>query len=117
MGTQNLPQAVGERRAKEIIFTGQPFSAQEAFEWGLVNKLCEPETLIEETLKTARQIAANAPLAVQRAKRSITVATQVDRATGYQFELEAYNRLVGTEDRMEGVRAFNEKRKPNFQGK
>ena len=117
MGTQNLPQAVGERRAKEIIFTGRPFSAQEAFEWGLVNKLCEPETLIEETLKTARQIAANAPLAVQRAKRSITVATQVDRATGYQFELEAYNRLVGTKDRMEGVRAFNEKRKPNFQGK
>ena len=117
MGTQNLPQAVGERRAKEIIFTGRPFSAQEAFEWGFVNKLCEPGTLIEEALNTARQIASNAPLAVQRAKRSTTLATQVDRATGYQFELEAYNRLIGTEDRMEGVRAFNEKRKPNFQGK
>ena len=117
MGTQNLPQAVGERRAKEIIFTGQPFSAQEAFQWGFVNKLCDPQNLMEETLETARKIAANAPLAVQRAKRATTVATQVDRSTGYQFELEAYNRLVGTEDRIEGVRAFNEKRNPDFQGK
>ena len=117
MGTQNLPQAVGERRAKEVIFTGQPFSAQEAFEWGFVNKLCDPQNLMEETLETARKIAANAPLAVQRAKRATTVATQVDRSTGYQFELEAYNRLVGTEDRIEGVRAFNEKRNPDFQGK
>ena len=117
MGTQNLPHAMGERHAKEIIFTGRPFTAQEAFEWGLVNKVCEPATLIDETLETARRIAANAPLAVQRAKRATTVATQVDRATGYQFELEAYNRLVGTEDRTEGVRAFNEKRKPDFKGK
>ena len=108
---------MGERRAKEIIFTGRPFTAQEAFEWGLVNKVCEPDTLMDDTLETARRIAANAPLAVQRAKRATTVATQVDRATGYQFELEAYNRLVGTEDRMEGVRAFNEKRKPDFKGK
>lgn len=117
MGTQNLPNAMGERRAKEIIFTGRPFSAREAFDWGLVNKLCEPESLLDETLETARRIAANAPLAVQRAKRAVTVATQTDRATGYQFELEAYNRLVGTEDRVEGVRAFNEKRKPDFKGK
>ena len=117
MGTQNLPNAVGERRAKEIIFTGRPFTAQEAYDWGLVNKVCEPDNLMEETLKTATRIAANAPLAVQRAKRSTSIATQVDRQTGYQFELEAYNRLVGTEDRMEGVLAFNEKRKPNFQGK
>jgi len=117
MGTQNLPNAVGERRAKEIIFTGRPFSAQEAFEWGLVNKVCALDKLMEEPLETARRIAGNAPLAVQRAKRSTSIATQVDRATGYQFELEAYNRLVGTEDRMEGVRAFNEKRKPNWQGK
>ncbi len=117
MGTQNLPQAMGERRAKEIIFTGRPFSAQEAFEWGLVNKVCEPDALMKDTLDTARRIAANAPLAVQRAKRATTIANQVDRTTGYQFELEAYNRLVGTEDRMEGVRAFNEKRKPVFQGK
>ena len=116
MGTQNMPNAVGERRAKEIIFTGRPFTAQEAYDWGLVNKVCEPETLIDETLETARRIAANAPQSIMRAKRSISVATQVDRATGYQFELEAYNRLVPTKDRLEGVLAFNEKRKPNFTG-
>jgi len=116
MGTQNLPHAVGERRAKEIIFTGKPFTADQAYEWGLVNKVCEPENLMEETLETARVIARNAPQSIMRAKRSITVASQVDRATGYQFELEAYNRLVGTDDRHEGVLAFNEKRKPNFTG-
>lgn len=117
MGTQNLPHAVGERRAKEIILTGKPFSAEDAFQWGMVNKVCEPETLMEETLETARLIAQNAPQSIMRAKRSISVSTQVDRTTGYQFELEAYNRLVGTEDRHEGVLAFNEKRKPDFTGK
>ncbi len=117
MGTQNLPHAVGERRAKEIIFTGSPFTAEEALAWGLVNRVCEPEALMEETLVTARRIASNAPLSLMRAKRSIGVATQIDRQTGYQFELEAYNQLVGTEDRLEGVLAFNEKRKPRFKGK
>jgi len=116
MGTQNLPVAVGERRAKEIIWTGKPFTAEQAYEWGLVNKVCEPETLMDETLETARAIAANAPQSIMRSKRSISVANQVDRATGYQFELEAYNRLVGTKDRHEGVLAFNEKRKADFTG-
>lgn len=117
MGTQNLPLAVGERRAKEIILTGQPFTAQQGYEWGLVNKVCEPELLLDETLATAEKIASNAPLSIMRAKRSISIANQVDRNTGYQFELEAYNRLIGTEDRTEGVLAFNEKRKPDFKGK
>jgi enoyl-CoA hydratase len=117
MGTQNLPHAVGERRAKEIILTGRPFSAEEAYEWGLVNKLCEPDELLGETLATARRIAANAPISLMQAKKSINIATQIDRFNGYQFELEAYSRLVGTEDRLEGVRAFNEKRKPQFKGR
>ncbi len=117
MGTQNLTSAVGERRAKEIILTGRPFSAEEAFEWGLANRICEPDALLDETLATAKRIAANAPLAVMRAKRSMSVARYLDGNTGYLFELEAYNRLVGTEDRHEGVLAFNEKRQPNFKGK
>jgi enoyl-CoA hydratase/carnithine racemase len=117
LGTQNLPGAVGERRAKEIILTGTPFGAEEALAWGLVNRICEPDRLMAETLATARRIAANAPLAVMRAKRSIAVATQIDRHSGYHFELEAYNRLVVTEDRREGVRAFNEKRPPEFKGR
>ena len=116
MGTQNLPNAIGERRAKEIIFTGQPFSVEEAYAWGLVNKICKPDALMDETVQTARRIAQNAPQSIMRAKRSISVATQVDRSTGFQFELEAYNRLVGTKDRHEGVLAFNEKRKPIFTG-
>jgi enoyl-CoA hydratase/carnithine racemase len=117
MGTQNLPHAVGERRAKEIILTGTPFSAEEAYQWGLVNRLCEPDSLLDEVLETARKIAANAPQSVMRAKRSISVATQVDRFNGFQFELEAYNRLVPTEDRREGILAFNEKRKPVYKGR
>jgi len=117
MGTQNLPHAVGERRAKEIILTGSPFSAEEALDWGLVNKVCEPDSLMDNVLETARKIASNAPQSVMRAKRSISVATQVDRFNGYQFELEAYNRLVPTEDRREGILAFNEKRKPEYKGK
>ena len=117
MGTQNLPRAVGERRAKEILMTGAPFSAAEALAWGLVNRVCAPESLMEETLETARTIAGNAPLAVQRIKRASGVAGEVDIGSGFQFELEAYNRLVGTEDRREGVDAFNEKRKPRFKGR
>jgi len=117
MGTQNLPNAVGERRAKEIIMTGAPFTAEQASEWGLVNTLCEPKSLMDETLATAQKIVSNAPLAVMRAKRAISAAGQLDWYTGYQFELEGYNRLIGTEDRTEGILAFNEKRKPNFRGK
>ncbi|MCG8560361.1 MAG: enoyl-CoA hydratase-related protein [Hyphomicrobiales bacterium] len=117
MGTQNLPQAVGERRAKEIILTGRPFTAEQAYDWGLVNRVCEPDALMDETLDTARAIAANAPLSVMRAKSAVSIATQVDRQTGARYELEAYNRLVGTEDRREGILAFNEKRKPDYKGR
>ena len=116
-GTQNLPRACGVRRAKEIIFTAEPFTAEQAFEWGIVNKLCNDETLIDDTMATARKIAANAPIAVRQAKKSVGMATQTDLKTGYAFEIEAYNRMVQTEDRIEGVRAFNEKRQPNFKGR
>jgi len=115
-GTQNLPRACGLRRAKEIIFTAEPFSAQQALEWGIVNQLCEDKTLMEETVVTARRIAANAPLAVRQAKKSIGAATDLPFKAGYAFEIEAYNQLVGTRDRLEGVRAFNEKRRPDFTG-
>jgi enoyl-CoA hydratase/carnithine racemase len=116
-GTQNLPRACGVRRAKEIIFTAEPFTAEQAFEWGIVNKLCDDQALIDEALSTARKIAANAPIAVRQAKKSLGIATQTDLKTGYAFEIEAYNRMVQTEDRIEGVRAFNEKRQPDFKGR
>lgn len=117
-GTQNLPRAVGERRAKEIILTGRPFTADEAEAWGVVNRLCAgPAELMEAALDTAERIAANAPLSVRQAKKAMHYGLQMDLRTGFRFEIEAYNRLVGTEDRLEGVRAFNERRKPVFRGR
>ena len=116
-GTQNLPRAVGERRAKEIILTAKPFSAQQAADWGLVNRVCEPAELMPAALETARAIAGNAPLSIRQAKKSIHFGLQMELKTAYRFEVEAYNHLVETEDRYEGIRAFNEKRKPVFKGK
>ena len=116
-GTQNLPRACGVRRAKEIILTGEPFTAQQAYRWGIVNHIADDESLIDETLATAGRISANAPIAIQQAKKSINVATDLDLKSGYAFEIEAYQKMVPTEDRLEGVRAFNEKRPPRFQGR
>ncbi len=116
-GTQNLPRAVGERRAKEIILTGRPFSAQDAYQWGMVNRLCAPDRLLDETIETARRIADNAPISVRQAKHSIHFGLQTDLATGMMFEIEAYSRMVPTEDRREGITSFNEKRKPRFKGR
>ncbi len=117
MGTQNLPRAVGIRRAKEIILTGKMFSAQEALEWGVLNRICDNDTLMDEVLETARIICNNAPISTRQAKKSMNVATQIDLKNGYAFEIEAYNRMVPTQDRLEGVRAFNEKRKARFKGR
>jgi enoyl-CoA hydratase len=116
-GTQNLPRAVGQRRAKEIILTGAPFTAEEAMAWGLVNKVCADDRLLSEVRAVALRIAANAPVSVRQAKKAIDKATELDRMSGYAFEIEAYNRTVVTEDRQEGIRAFNEKRKPQYKGR
>ncbi len=115
-GTQMLPRAVGMRRAKEIILTGAAFSADEALEWGLVNRVCDPEELLAETKKTGRRICDNAPIAVSQAKKSVSMSGEVGVTAGYRFELEAYFKTVPTKDRLEGVLAFNEKRKAQFKG-
>jgi enoyl-CoA hydratase len=116
-GTQTLPRAVGARRAKEILLTGKPFTAQQAFEWGMVNRICKSETLVAEALETAGAIAGNAPISTRQIKQSVNYGLNMDLASGMMFEIEAYNRMVPSEDRREGIRAFNEKRKPNFQGR
>jgi enoyl-CoA hydratase/carnithine racemase len=116
-GTQNLPRAVGERRAKELILSGLPFSAGEAEAWGLVNRVVPQEQLLEATLAIADRIAGNGPVAVRQAKQAIHRGLQMSLADGLAFEIEAYNRLVPTADRREGVLAFNERRKPSFQGR
>jgi enoyl-CoA hydratase len=107
---------VGERRAKEIILTGKPFTAAQALEWGVLNRVCEPHELMPAVMETAQAICDNAPLSVKQAKKSIHNGLQMDLRRGFMFEIEAYNRLVDTEDRREGVLAFNEKRKPRFTG-
>ena len=116
-GTQNLPRAVGERRAKEIILTGRPFTAAEAYEWCMVNRVCTPGRVVEEALETGRRIADNAPISIRQAKHAIHFGMQMDLTSGIMLEIEAYNRMVPTEDRREGVLAFNEKRKPRFTGR
>lgn len=115
-GTQNLARAVGERRAKELILRAQAFSAAQAAEWGMVNHVSEPGQVLADALMAAGNIAANGPLAVRQAKKSIHYGLQGDLRTGCRFEIEAYNRLVSSDDRHEGVRAFNEKRAPQFRG-
>lgn len=116
-GTQNLPRAVGARRARQLIYSAQPFSAAQAADWGMVNEILEPEALLPRARELARLIAANAPIAVRQAKRAIGIGTEADLGTGLAVEIEAYHRCVPTEDRREGVRAFNEKRAPVFRGR
>jgi enoyl-CoA hydratase/carnithine racemase len=115
-GTQTLARAVGERRAKELILSARRFDADEARKWGLVNEVFAAEQLLDATLKIASSIAANAPLAVRQAKQAIHHGLQMSLADGLAFEIEAYNRTVPTDDRREGVKAFNEKRSPDFKG-
>lgn len=115
-GTQNLPRAVGERRAKELIMTGRIFSADKACQWQLVNEVVGQANVLEAVLSVADEIARLAPLSVQQIKRSVSAAGQTDLKTGYAYELAAYNRLVPSQDRHEGITAFNEKRKPVFTG-
>lgn len=116
-GTQTLPRRVGDARAREIILTGAPFTAADALAWGLVNKVVEQGELMDAARATAARIAANAPLAVRQAKHSIHYGMQMDINSALRLEIQAYNRLVGTRDRREGVASFNEKRRPMFEGR
>jgi enoyl-CoA hydratase len=116
-GTQTLPRAVGERRAKELILTGKPFTSAQARDWGLVNEVFPLSDLMREALATAARIARNAPISVRQAKLAIHRGLQLSVRDGLALEIEAYNRMVPTEDRREGVLAFNEKRPPDFKGR
>ena len=115
-GTQTLARAIGERRAKEVIMSARPFSAADAHRWGLVNAVYPGEELLDQTLQAAQAIAANAPLAVRQARQAIHRGLQMSLADGLAFEIEAYHRTIPTDDRREGVRAFVEKRSPQFKG-
>ncbi|NNE22074.1 MAG: enoyl-CoA hydratase [Rhizobiales bacterium] len=116
-GTQTLSRAIGERRAKELIMAAKPFSAAEALDWGLVNQVLPQSDLMDAAIEAAVAIAANAPIAVRQAKQAIHRGLQMSLSDALTFEIEAYNRTVPTEDRREGVLAFNENRKPAFKGR
>ena len=87
------------------MLTGRPFTAREALEWGMVNRLCSAETLLPEALDTAGVIAGNAPISTRQLKQSVNMGQNMDLRSGMMFEIEAYNRMVPTEDRREGIRA------------
>ncbi len=116
-GTQLLPRIIGAPLAKELIFTGRRTDAKEAKAVGLVNYLVPAGQARAKALEIAATIAANGPIAVRQAKKAIARGTETDLETAMILAIEAYNNTVTTEDRLEGVRAFNEKRKPRFKGK
>ncbi len=116
-GTQRLPRLVGKGKAKELIFTGRRIGAQEALQIGLVNKVCDPEDLMKESMAMAAMICEAGPVAVEQAKYAINYGMETDLHTGLAIESNAYWVTIPTEDRQEALAAFREKRKPVFKGK
>jgi len=116
-GTQILPRILGAPLAKELIFTGRRMKAEEAKAAGLVNHLVPKGQARARALKIAATIAGNGPIAVRQAKKAIAYGLETDLDTAMILAIEAYNATVVTEDRVEGVRAFNEKRTPQFKGR
>ena len=116
-GTQLLPRILGAPLAKELIFTGRRMKADEAKAAGLINHLVPKGQARAKALEIATTIAANGPVAVRQAKKAIAYGAETDLDTAMILAIEAYNATVVTEDRLEGVRAFNEKRTPQFKGK
>ncbi len=115
-GTQRLPRLIGSNRAKEMIFTGKLITAEEADKIGMVNRVLPQASLMEETLKTARSIAAKGKVSLRAAKQAVNNGLNVDLATGCQIEVDAFAICMASEDGKEGTRAFVEKRKPKFKG-
>ncbi|MFS0556403.1 enoyl-CoA hydratase-related protein [Brevibacillus sp. 179-C9.3 HS] len=115
-GTQRLPRLVGKGVAKELIFTARRVFPEEALSIGLVNRVVPADQLMTTAISLAEQISANAPLALAQAKFAIDCGVEVELATGLQIESNAYKLLVPTKDRLEGLAAFQEKRKPIYRG-
>jgi len=116
-GTQRLPRLIGRGKAKELIFTGRRVDAREALQIGLVNQICDPESLLKECQKMADVICEAGPIAIEQAKYAINYGLETDLHTGLGIESNAYWVTIPTEDRLEGLAAFQAKRKPVFKGK
>jgi enoyl-CoA hydratase/carnithine racemase len=115
-GTQRLPRLIGRGKAKELIFTGRRVPAEEALAIGLINQVCEPDGLLEACRSMAAAICETGPIAIEQAKYAINHGLETDLYTGLAIESNAYWVTIPTKDRLEGLAAFREKRKPVYRG-
>lgn len=116
-GTQRLPRVVGNARARELILTGRVLTADEALAIGLVTEVVPAGEAVARATAIAEEIARRGPLAVREAKRLLDLALDADLATGLAAELDASDRVFASEDLLEGVRAFFDKRDPEYRGR
>jgi len=114
-GTQRLPRVVGISVAKKLVFTAKPLTSKEALPINLVDY--EAENAYTKSLEVAREILPQGPIALRMAKLAINKGMDVDKASGLAFEQTCYAQVIPTQDRLEGLKAFKEKRKPVYQGK
>jgi len=115
-GTQRLPRLVGKGKAKELIFTGRKVNADEALSIGLANQICEPKELLDKCMEMASMICKAGPIAIEQAKYAINYGLETDINTGLGIESNAYMVTIPTQDRLEGLQAFKEKREPIYKG-
>jgi enoyl-CoA hydratase/carnithine racemase len=116
-GTQRLARVIGKQRAMELVLTGRRIEAREAFELGLVNKLAGADRWLEEALELARTVAERPPIAARLAKQAVLTAEETALSAGLENERRLYELAMATDDRVEGMQAFLEKREPTFKGK
>jgi enoyl-CoA hydratase/carnithine racemase len=116
-GTQNLPRLIGRNRAKELIFAARRVRAEEALRLGLVNRVVPRDQLLSDAAALAEEIMRNSPFAIRQAKWAIDRGVDLPFEDGLEREHEAYMRAIASEDRREGIAAFNERRRPNFSGR
>lgn len=116
-GTQRLPRLIGIGQAKRLIYTAKPVSAHEAMSLGLIEEIATSDQLLHTTMTTAKLIANNGPIALRQAKQAIDSGMQTDLLTGLTIEHLCYKETIATDDRLEGLTAFQEKRKPKYKGK
>ncbi|XP_041363132.1 enoyl-CoA hydratase, mitochondrial-like [Gigantopelta aegis] len=113
-GTQRLIRSIGKSKAMEMVLTGNMITAQEAEKAGLVSKVFEPASLVDEAVKTAEKIASYSKLVVSMCKEAVNAANEMTLREGLHFEKRIFHSSFATEDRKEGMSAFIEKRPPNF---